>query len=262
MSQAAEKAPRPETPAKGMNIYQKMLEATSRINRVAKNLRVGAGQGTYKAVGEADVLEAVKPVEAELGIYSFPFSRQVVEANAFTTKSEYNGKVTEKTALFLRVETVYRFVNVDDPSEFVDIKAYGDGVDPQDKAPGKAMTYSDKYALLKAYKIETGDDPDQKASEPMGPAWKSGAPEGERPGKPIDTPEDTQAEIDRIKGRPINKVQAASIRAELERTGVREPRITGQYRVDGLEGLNFQQWTEIMDRLGKVPTKKKSDLPL
>ena len=29
------------------------------------------------------------------------------------------------------------------------------------------MTYSDKYALLKAYKIETGDDPDQNASGSM-----------------------------------------------------------------------------------------------
>lgn len=27
------------------------------------------------------------------------------------------------------------------------------------------MTYSDKYALLKAYKMITGDDPDQKISE-------------------------------------------------------------------------------------------------
>ena len=30
------------------------------------------------------------------------------------------------------------------------------------------MTYADKYALLKAYKIQTGDDPDQNASEPLG----------------------------------------------------------------------------------------------
>ena len=27
------------------------------------------------------------------------------------------------------------------------------------------MTYGDKYALLKAYKIETGDDPDQEPSD-------------------------------------------------------------------------------------------------
>ena len=64
----------------------------------------------------------------------------------------------------MRIEVEYRFVNVDNPSEFIDITTYGDGVDSQDKAPGKAMTYADKYALLKAYKIETGDDPDKEPS--------------------------------------------------------------------------------------------------
>ena len=29
------------------------------------------------------------------------------------------------------------------------------------------MTYADKYALLKAYKIVTGDDPDQEASNDL-----------------------------------------------------------------------------------------------
>ena len=29
------------------------------------------------------------------------------------------------------------------------------------------MTYADKYALLKAYKISTGDDPDQEASDEL-----------------------------------------------------------------------------------------------
>ena len=32
------------------------------------------------------------------------------------------------------------------------------------KHHGKAMTYADKYALMKAYKIMTGDDPDQNKS--------------------------------------------------------------------------------------------------
>ena len=42
---------------------------------------------------------------------------------------------------------------------------FAEGIDAQDKGSGKAMTYGDKYALMKAYKISTGDDPDQTASE-------------------------------------------------------------------------------------------------
>ena len=147
------------------NIYKKMSAITAELTAVAKNLNVGIGKAAYKAVGEADVLAAVKPLEEKHGVYSYPYSRKIVEADLVTTTSEYQGKVTEKTNRYLRIETVYRFVNIDNPDEYIDITTYGDGIDPQDKAVGKAMTYSDKYALLKAYEIITGEDPDQFKSE-------------------------------------------------------------------------------------------------
>lgn len=150
--------------AETMNIYQKMSAATSEISRVAKNLNVGFGKSSYKAVGEADVLAAVKPIEEKYGIYSYPVDRQIIESGVLESVSEYNGQTTTKKQFQMRVSTIYRFVNVDKPGEYIDITTYGDGVDSQDKAPGKAMTYADKYALLKAYKIMTGDDPDQNAS--------------------------------------------------------------------------------------------------
>lgn len=149
------------------NIYQKMSAITEEINRVAKNLTVGVGKSAYRAVGEADVLAAVKPIEIKHGVYSYPVSREIVETDVLTTTTEYDGKTTENKRLFMRVKTVYRFVNIDNPVEYIDITTYGDGIDSGDKGCGKAMTYADKYALLKAYKIETGDDPDQQASEPL-----------------------------------------------------------------------------------------------
>lgn len=147
------------------NIYQKLLAITAELSTVAKNLSVGEGRSSYKAVGEADVLAAVKPLEEKHGVYSYPASRRIVETNVMTATSTYNGQTKETHKLFMRVETVYRFVNVDNQEEYIEVTTYGDGVDSQDKAPGKAMTYGDKYALLKAYKIITGDDPDQNKSE-------------------------------------------------------------------------------------------------
>ena len=46
-----------------MNIYEKLLNITSEIKNVSKNLEVGIGKNSYKAVGEADVLFAVKQLE-------------------------------------------------------------------------------------------------------------------------------------------------------------------------------------------------------
>lgn len=148
-----------------MNIFEKLSAITAELNAVAKNLRVGEGRSAYKAVGEADVLAAVKPLEAKYGVYSYPCARRIVDSDIVTTRKEYNGQVTETSKYFLRIETDYRFVNVEKPDEFIIVTTYGDGVDSNDKAPGKAMTYGDKYALLKAYKVITGDDPDQTASE-------------------------------------------------------------------------------------------------
>ena len=147
-----------------MNIYQRMSAVTNEITAVAKNLAVGTGKSSYKAVGEADVLAAVRPAEQKFGVYSYPVEREIIESAVLTSVREYNGQQFETKQQFMRLRVVYRFVNMDTPDEYIDITTYGDGVDPQDKAPGKAMTYADKYALLKAYKIITGEDPDQKAS--------------------------------------------------------------------------------------------------
>lgn len=85
----------------------------------------------------------------------------------------------------MRIQTVYRFINIDKPEEFIDVTTYGDGVDAMDKAPGKAMTYADKYALMKAYKISTGDDPDKEASEEQKPKQQK-APEPMTPKKSME----------------------------------------------------------------------------
>ena len=147
-----------------MNIFEKLLAITSEIKTVNKNLEVGVGKSAYKAVGEADVLAAVKVLEEKHKVYSYPCKREVIDRALLETEKEYNGTITRSNQIFLRIETTYRFVNTEKPEEFIEITTYGDGIDTQDKAVGKAMTYADKYALLKAYKIITGDDADQEHS--------------------------------------------------------------------------------------------------
>ena len=151
------------------NIFQRLSAITLELSTVAKKLEVGVGKSQYKAVGEADVLRAVKPLEAKHGVYSYPYSRQIIESGTIENETidyQTKEKIVRKS-LFERIETIYRFVNVDNPTEYIDITTYGDGIDTQDKSVGKAMTYGDKYALLKAYKIITWDDPDTKPSETL-----------------------------------------------------------------------------------------------
>lgn len=150
---------------KKLNIYEKLQKITDELGVVEKGLKIEVTKTrSYKAVSERDILDNVKPLETKYRVYSYPYERNIIDKDILVSHTEYG----DKTNMYMRLETTYRFVNLDNSSEFVDIKTYGDGIDSGDKAPGKAMTYADKYALMKAYKISTGDDPDKEASPENG----------------------------------------------------------------------------------------------
>lgn len=150
---------------KDYNIYEKMSAITNELGVVAKNLNVDIGKGkSYKAVQEKDVLDAVKPIEAKYRVYSYPMEREITDSGILEKETSYG--ISKN--LYMRIKTTYAFVNLDNPSEKITMISYADGIDSGDKATGKAMTYSDKYSLLKAYKIATGDDPDKDASAEKG----------------------------------------------------------------------------------------------
>ena len=197
---------------KEMNIYEKMSAITAEIGVVEKNLNVKVNSNSsYKAVSERDVLDAVKPIEQKYRVYSFPANRKIIDRDVLTKETEYNGTITRTNTLFMRVETVYRFMNIDKPDEFIETTVYGDGLDTGDKASGKAMTYADKYALMKAYKLSTGDDPDKEASPEHGYEKKA---EPKATTKQIALVEDlyTDEEIERIcKKAKITKIEDLTV---------------------------------------------------
>ena len=160
---------------KELNIYEKLSLITDEIGIIEKNLNVQVNKNaSYKAVSERDVLDNVKPIEKKYRVYSYPAKREIIDKDVLVKETEFtdsrtdNTTVTRTNSLFMRIETTYRFVNIDKPDEYIETTVYGDGVDTGDKAPGKAMTYADKYALMKAYKLSTGDDPDKDPSPENG----------------------------------------------------------------------------------------------
>lgn len=154
---------------KEMNLFEKMQLITNEIGVVEKGLQVRVtDKSSYKAVSERDVLDAVKPIEQKYRVFSLPISRKIIAQDVLEKVSEYNGKTSKTYTMYMRIETTYRFYNIDKPDECIDTITYADGLDTGDKASGKAMTYADKYALMKAYKISTGDDPDKEASAEQG----------------------------------------------------------------------------------------------
>lgn len=158
---ATTEAATPEIDIKSWNIFQRVSAITDELGVVAKNLSVKAGGGSYKAVSERDIIDAVKPLETKYRVYSYPSAREILESEMLEKENNYG----KSTTYFTRVRTEYTFINIDKPEDRFSTTVFSEGIDPGDKGSGKAMTYADKYALMKAYKISTGDDPDQNASE-------------------------------------------------------------------------------------------------
>lgn len=150
------------TEAKKLNIYEKIAYVANEIGVIEKNLEVGKGVKAYKAVAESDVLKAVKDAEAKAKIVSIPLQTELVTSEIKETIEPTGQK------FYMFVDTVkltIRIYNLEKVSEYVDITAYGRGIDCGDKGLGKASTYARKYALMNAYKIVTGEDPDADKSK-------------------------------------------------------------------------------------------------
>lgn len=133
------------------NIYQRMLKVTEAVERVPKGDKMVANQ--YKFTSHDAVMAALRPAFIKYGICMIP----TVLAHS------QDGNRTEVT---MSID----FVNCDKPDDRVSVETFGYGIDSQDKGPGKAISYAVKYACLKAFALDTGDDPESDQSTEHKPA--------------------------------------------------------------------------------------------
>jgi ERF superfamily len=122
------------------NIAQRINAAMADVDYVQKEKKQGMN---YSIVSHDAVTAKVRPILQTHGVVYYPHNMNVTQDG-------------NRTAAFFNV----RFENIDDRADFIDVATFGYGVDPQDKGPGKAISYGVKYALLKVMGMETGDDPD------------------------------------------------------------------------------------------------------
>lgn len=140
-------------PADGSNIMERILWVRDRVTRLGKDASVG---GQYKAITHDKVTGFIRPKMVQAGIFSYLTC--IESSDAETGMVGKSGrKVMQHRALF-----EVRFVNADDPSDLVTVRQVAYADDQGDKAPGKAASYAMKYALLKMFMIETGEDDEQR----------------------------------------------------------------------------------------------------
>lgn len=137
----------------GMNIYQRINEVRKAITYIQKDKSVSAGPaGSYRAVTHDAVTGMIRQHLVEHGVIIAP---TLIES-VFHPKEE-----GAKQRLYSASYDV-RFINMDAPDECVTIRIEAHALDNGDKAPGKAISYATKYAILKLFNIETGEDEESR----------------------------------------------------------------------------------------------------
>lgn len=124
-----------------------------------KNMSVGYGNNSYKAISESAVLNAVKPLLKKYKLVIFPVTAEITEhVNIF------NGSKGETTRLMSQVVATYKIVDIE-TGEHEILATVGNGSDPQDKGSGKAWTYAYKALLQKTFMLFSGEDTDNTHSD-------------------------------------------------------------------------------------------------
>ena len=149
-----------------LNLYQKIQAVSNDIKNIEKNMTVGKGNYAYKAVQDIDVTLEVKTAETKHGLVSIPIKQELVKSEVIEVVKDGGGKSIQYMDI---VKMTLRIINLDKTDEFIDVESFGRGLDPGDKGFGKASTYARRYALLNAYKIATGEDPDENKSKEQTP---------------------------------------------------------------------------------------------
>lgn len=202
-----------------MNIFQKISEVMKAIEYLTKDDKVEFGTTKYKAISEEKVTTAVRKELVKQGIVIIPIMQESTVTELIRTEKSVNQRAD--------VHTKYRIQNIDDVNDFIEVESNGSGVDTQDKAVGKAMTYAYKYMLLRTFAIPTGEDPDKISS--------------------AETDYKMKTEIDGEK--LITKTQAQSLNTAIENAGIKDDvveLILGQYGYSSTSEIKIKDYMQII----------------
>lgn len=141
---------------KELNLYQKIVEVRKSIGKITKDSTAGKGSKfSYDYVSGSLILSKIKEQMNEQKLLFVPLIKDKNYQKVETT-NRYN-KV--ETNYIVELDLAYKWINADNPEETLEIPFYavGEQSDPS-KAFGTALTYSERYVLLKMFNLPTDED--------------------------------------------------------------------------------------------------------
>ncbi|QGH73243.1 MAG: ERF superfamily protein [Podoviridae sp. ctKoA10] len=144
-----------KTATQPRNIYQRINAVMQEIDYIKKDKKVSGGGANYSAVSHDQVVAMLRDSLVKHGIVYYP---EQLNSTVLVARD----KSKDIAMMLYEGEYNVHFVNIDDGADRLTVRIVGHANDNGDKAPGKAVTYATKSALLKVFAIETGENDESR----------------------------------------------------------------------------------------------------
>lgn len=132
-----------------MNLYEKLVE----VRKTCKYLKKDNKGHQFQYVSSSQTLGTLRDAMDKFGLILVP---NVIGHSVQHGQTAKGGK-----EVFTELEMEFTWINAEKPDETIKVPFYAQGVDNSEKGVGKALTYGEKYFMLKFFNIATDkDDPD------------------------------------------------------------------------------------------------------
>lgn len=224
-----------------MNLYEKIIE----VRKVAGGFSKDTKGHNYEYVSGNQILSKIKDKMNEVGVLLIPSSK----LGKYSTHEYKDRYGNEKVDFIVEGEMSYTWINAEEPSEQLEVDwAYYGQQNDISKAYGSALTYSERYFLLKCLGLPTDDDdPDGRDTTNKKPAKKNSK-------KTVGPTPQMKAREGSIKQLVETAEKKGYSKSDIEKV------IKKTYGV-GFDGLTEQQLLSVMKRLDVAENKKAHENP-
>lgn len=138
-----------------LNLWQKLARIRENVRSIPK--RGFNAHFNYYFVQASDVYDVIGTWMGQLGVVMVPAEVVVLSERELETRGGRSS--------VLAVQFTWEFINADKPEERQRFVSLGEGEDRGDKRSYKATTGAEKYALISAFQVPTGLDPEREGQE-------------------------------------------------------------------------------------------------
>ena len=135
-----------------MAVFKKLHQVQAATRSLAADAAGQTGAARYNYVSGAKLLGIIRPL---MDSYGLILTQEIIDIK--NEPISYMTKTGEKTEMFTTAHIRFTWIDSEDGSSIVN-EFYANGMNAWDKGLGSALTYAERYYLMKTFHIATDED--------------------------------------------------------------------------------------------------------